>query len=29
VDVTDPAAPVVTEHEDLIDAFMPSWRPVS
>ena len=29
VDVTDPAAPVVTEHEDLVDAFMPSWRPVS
>jgi Tol biopolymer transport system component len=27
VDVTDPAAPVVTEHEDLIDAFMPSWQP--
>jgi Tol biopolymer transport system component len=27
VDVTDPAAPVVTELEDLIDAFMPSWQP--
>jgi dipeptidyl aminopeptidase/acylaminoacyl peptidase len=29
VDVTDPAAPVVTELEDLVDAFMPSWQPGS
>jgi Tol biopolymer transport system component len=28
VDVTDPASPVVAEFEDLIDAFMPSWRPL-